>query len=55
MVIVGAYAQAIESGTLPFMLSKVLKAKHAKDNTSIVKSLFERIIGRKPVSKDYDL
>ncbi|MBC7714795.1 MAG: YkgJ family cysteine cluster protein [Rhizobacter sp.] len=55
MVIVGAYANATESGTLPMMLSKVLKAKHAKDNTSIVKSLFDRIIGRKPVSKDYEL
>ncbi|MBC7428615.1 MAG: YkgJ family cysteine cluster protein [Bacteriovorax sp.] len=55
MVIVGAYAHATESGTLPMMLTKVLKDKHAKDNTSILKSLFDRIIGRKPVSKDYEL
>ncbi len=55
MVIVGAYANAAESGTLPMMLTKVLKAKHAKDNTSLVKSLFDRIIGRKSVSKDFEL
>lgn len=55
MVIVGAYANATESGTLPTMLTKVLKAKHAKANTGIVKSLFDRIIGRKSVSKDFEL
>lgn len=58
MVIVGAYANATESGTLPKMLTKVLKAKHAKDNNGTVKSLFEKIekiIGRKSVSKDFEL
>ncbi len=55
MAIVGAYANATESGTLPMMLSKVLKAKHVKDNSSIMKSLFDRIIGRKSVSKDFEI
>lgn len=55
MVIVGAYASTAFSGTLPVMLSKALKAKHAMDNSNIVKALFSKIIGRKPVPKDSDL
>lgn len=55
MVIVGAYMRSTVSGTLPMMLSAALKAKHIKDNTNIVKSLFDKIIGRKSVSKDFDL
>lgn len=55
MVIVGAYASTAISGTLPVMLSKALKAKHAIDNTNIVKAVFSKIIGRKPVPKDSDL
>lgn len=55
MAIVGAFAVAKESGTLPMMLSKVLKAKHAKENASILKSIFGRITGKKPISKDRDL
>ncbi len=55
MAIVGAFAVAVESGTLPVMLSKVLKAKNAKENTSSLKSIFERIAGKKPISKDREL
>lgn len=55
MVIVGAYMQSPVSGTLPMMLTAALKAKHGKENTNIVKSLFDKIIGRKPVSKDFEL
>lgn len=55
MVIVGAYVRSTVSGTLPMMLSEALKAKYARDNTSIVKSFFDKIIGRKPVPKDFNL
>jgi Fe-S-cluster containining protein len=57
MTIVGAFANAIDSGTLPFMLSKVLKAKHAiaTAQPSKDRTLLERLKGRKPVSKDYEL
>lgn len=55
MAIVGSFALAKESGTLPLMLSKVLKAKYAKENTSIVKSVLGRITGKKPISKDHEL
>jgi len=55
MVIVGAYVKSPVSGTLPMMLTAALKAKNNKENTNIVKSLFDKIIGRKPVSKDFEL
>jgi len=55
MAIVGAFAVASDSGTLPMMLAKVLKAKNAKENTSAIKSIFERIAGKKPISKDREL
>ena len=55
MAIVGAFAVASDSGTLPMMLAKVLKAKNAKENTSTIKSIFERIAGKKPISKDREL
>ncbi len=56
MVIVGAYSHAAtESGTLSMMVSKVLKAKYAKENNGFVKGLFYKIRGRKPVSKDFNL
>ena len=55
MAIVGAYCSTVDSGTLPMMLSKVLKAKSAKENAGIVKSLINIVLGRKSVSKDYEL
>lgn len=55
MTIVGAFASAKESGTLPFMLNKVLKAKHAADNINQVKSTIERLVKRKSVPKDHEL
>ena len=55
MVIVGAYANANESGTLPVMLTKVLKVKQMKDSSNILKTIFDRFLGRKLVSKDFDL
>lgn len=55
MAIVGAFAVANESGTLPMMLNKVLKAKNSTENTGPIKTIRERFIGRKPVSKDQDL
>lgn len=55
MAIVGAFALARESGTLPLMLSKVLKAKHAKENMNMLKSIFDRITGKKPISKDHTI
>lgn len=55
MAIVGAFALAKESGTLPMMLSKVLKAKHAKENISSIKRVFDRIAGKKPISKDHEI
>lgn len=55
MTIVGAFASAKESGTLPFMLNKVLKAKHAADNIKQVKSTIERLVKRKSVPKDHEL
>ena len=55
MVIVGAYAWANESGTLPLMLSKVLKENLPKGNYHILKSFISRIISRKLVSKDQEL
>jgi Fe-S-cluster containining protein len=55
MAIVGSFSLARESGTLPLMLSKVLKAKHAKENTSTLKTLFGKITGKKPISKDHEI
>jgi Fe-S-cluster containining protein len=55
MTIVGAFAVANDSGTLPFMLAKVLKAMNARNNVGAFKSLSKHIPGRKPVSKDQDL
>lgn len=55
MAIVGSFFMAQESGTLPVMLSKVLKAKHAKENASILKSVFSRFAGKKPISKDHEI
>jgi Fe-S-cluster containining protein len=55
MAIVGSFAVATESGTLPVMLSKVLKEKSAKENLNPVRNIIERFIGRKSVPKDYDL
>lgn len=55
MAIVGAFAAASDSGTLPMMLSKVLKAKNNKENISPLKSIFGRIAGKKPISKDREL
>jgi Fe-S-cluster containining protein len=55
MAIVGAFALAKESGTLPMMLSKVLKAKHAKENASSLKSVLGRFTGKKPISKDHEI
>jgi Fe-S-cluster containining protein len=53
MVIVGFFSNTIESGTLPVMLTKALKGRQQKVETNIVKSFFDLIRGRKPVSKDY--
>lgn len=55
MAIVGAFALARESGTLPAMLSKELKNQNMKENTSSLKSVFERFTGKKPISKDREL
>ena len=55
MAIVGAYALAKASGTLPVMLAKVLKNKNEKINVINVKNAFERITVKKPISKDHDL
>jgi Fe-S-cluster containining protein len=57
MTIVGAFAAASASGTLPFMLSKVLKAKSAAESIqpTKIKTILERFKGRKPVSKDHEL
>lgn len=57
MTIVGAFAAAADSGTLPFMLSKVLKAKSVVPSSqpTKIKTILERFKGRKPVSKDHEL
>lgn len=55
MAIVGSFAVAKESGTLPLMLSKVLKAKNAKESAVKVKSLFGRIVGKKPIFNDHEM
>ena len=55
MAIIGAFALAETSGTLPVMLAKVLKSKNANVNITKVKNAFERITVKKPISKDHDL
>ncbi len=55
MTIVGSFAVATTSGTLPMMLSKVLKEKNAVENVGSIRTLFDRIIGRKSVPKDIEL
>lgn len=55
MAIVGAFALSHESGTLPVMLYKVLKAKSVKENKSHLKSIVERLTVKKAISKDRDL
>ncbi|QDK42941.1 hypothetical protein DOM21_16075 [Bacteriovorax stolpii] len=51
MAIVAAFAVA-ESGTLPVMLSKVLKERNASEDIGFFKTIFDRFTGRKPVPKD---
>lgn len=55
MTIVGAFYAAHDSGSLPMMLSKVLKSKNARDNSGLVKVIFDRFMKRKSVSKDTEL
>lgn len=55
MTIVGSFSVAETSGTLPLMLSKVLKEKNANENVITRKSILDRILGRKSVSKDIEL
>ena len=55
MTIVGSFSVAETSGTLPMMLSKLLKEKNANENINSKKTVFDRILGRKSVSKDIEL
>lgn len=55
MAIVGAFANSAESGTLPMMLAKVLKERNAKENSTLFKSVLEKIQRRKAVSKDQNI
>lgn len=55
MTIVGSFAVATTSGSLPMMLSKVLKEKNAAENIGSARTLFDRILGRKSVPKDIEL
>ena len=55
MAIVGAFALARTSGTLPVMLEKVLKSKNTKESGTKIKNTFERITDKKPISKDREL
>jgi Fe-S-cluster containining protein len=55
MAIVGAYAVASNSGTLPVMLFSILKAKNTKENVSNLKKSFGRITNKKPISKDHGI
>lgn len=50
MAVVGAFSHTKDSGTLPFMLSKLLKAKYAQEITKT-----RSVVTRKPISKDHEL
>lgn len=55
MAIVAAFAVARSSGTLPLMLSKVLKDKTIDEKLSAIKNVSRRITDKKPISKDREL
>ena len=51
MAIVASFATA-ESGTLPFMVAKLLKERSLKENSGFLKTIFDKFTGRKAVSKE---
>lgn len=54
MAIVAAFATA-ESGTLPVMLAQALKERNERENSGFFKTIFDKMTGRKAVSKDVGL
>lgn len=54
MAIVASFATA-DSGTLPVMLSKVLKERNTANANGALKKVFDRTTGRKSVPKDTSL